>query len=97
MVFRWKWIIPFHLLAVIWGVLIEFFSWVCPLTPLENYFREQAGLNGYSGGFIEHYIMPIVYPVGLNSTMQFFLGFIVILINLLVYGIYFFKRQKNSR
>ena len=25
----------FHVPAVLWGILIEFAGWICPLTPLE--------------------------------------------------------------
>ena len=72
-----------------WGALIEFTGWVCPLTPLENHFRRLAGGMGYRGGFIEHYVIPIMYPAELTTGMQLFLGFFVLLINGLAYAIYF--------
>jgi len=80
-----KWILLFHLPSVVWIVLIEFKGWICPLTPLENYFHELAGQVGYTGGFIEHYLIPIIYPAGLTSDIQFVLGCIAFGINILVY------------
>jgi len=80
-----KWILLFHLPSVVWIVLIEFKGWICPLTPLENYFHELAGQAGYTGGFIEHYLIPIIYPAGLTSDIQFVLGCIAFGINILVY------------
>jgi hypothetical protein len=94
-VFKWKWIIYLHLPAVIWGILIEFFRWGCPLTPLENKFRHMAGSEGYTGGFIEHYIIPVVYPADLTTAWQYTLGFIVILVNFTIYGILLRRHLKN--
>jgi hypothetical protein len=78
-------IIWVHIPAVIWGVVIELTGWICPLTPLENYFRIKAGGVGYSSGFVENYIIPIVYPIGLTRGIQLALGLVVIAINILVY------------
>ncbi|MEN8168557.1 MAG: DUF2784 domain-containing protein, partial [Pseudomonadota bacterium] len=66
--------------------------WICPLTPLEIYLREAAGEAGYSGGFIDHYLLPIIYPAGLTQNVQIILGILVILINLLIYGLFLAKR-----
>jgi hypothetical protein len=51
-----------HLPAALWGAGIEFIGGICPLTPLENHFRALAGQAGYAGGFVEHYVLPVVYP-----------------------------------
>lgn len=83
---RWKWVILFHLPAVIWGMLIEFRGWICPLTPWENQLREAAGQSGYEGGFIEHYLLAVMYPDGLTRNVQIVLGLIVLAINASVYG-----------
>ena len=56
-----------HLPAGIWVVLISFKGWICPLTPLENHWRQAAGLEGYEGGFVEYYVLPVIYPVGLTQ------------------------------
>lgn len=74
-----------HLPALIWGALIEFKGWVCPLTPLENRFRRLSGQAGYEGGFIEHYLWPLIYPESLTTSTQHVLGALVLAINTLIY------------
>jgi hypothetical protein len=74
-----------HLPAVIWGALIEFMGWICPLTPLENHFRRLAGETGYEGGFIEHYLLPLIYPETLTAATQYILGALVLSTNTLIY------------
>ena len=76
-----------HLPATIWGVLIEYTGWICPLTPLENSFRMGGGEAGDNGGFIEHYIQPALYPPGLTRTTQIVLGSLVLIVNLAAYAI----------
>lgn len=76
-----------HLPVALWGALIEFVGWICPLTPLENALRRLAGEAGYGGGFVEHYLLPIVYPGALTQEIQIVLGLLVVGINLLVYAI----------
>ena len=83
-----------HLPAVAWGAFIEFSGTVCPLTPLENQFRIASGSAGYSGGFIERYLIPIVYPTGLNRSVQVALGVGVILINVVFYGLLAVRRAQ---
>ena len=74
-----------HLPAVLWGAIIEFKGWICPLTPLENWFREKGGHSIYQGDFIEHYLLPIIYPADLTRGLQIFFGLSVIIINIAVY------------
>lgn len=74
-----------HLPVVAWGAAIEFVGWVCPLTPLENRLRAAAGEAGYSGGFVEHYLIPLIYPEGLTRELQWLLGALVLLVNAAVY------------
>jgi hypothetical protein len=75
----------FHLPCAVWGILIEFKGWICPLTYLENDLRRAANTSGYTGGFIDHYLMPLVYPSGLTSEIQVLLGFLVLLVNAIIY------------
>lgn len=82
---RWRWMPWAHLPAALWGALVEFFGWFCPLTPLENSLRRASGTAGYSGGFIEHYIIPIIYPAELTREVQVFLGLAVLAVNLAIY------------
>lgn len=83
---RWRPIIWAHLPAVLWGTFVEFSGWVCPLTPLENWLRTQAGISGYEGDFIARYIIPILYPEALTSDIQTILGTVVVVVNLAIYG-----------
>lgn len=78
-----------HLPAAAWGALIEFGDWPCPLTPLENHLRALAGEAGYRGGFVEHYLLPLIYPEALTRELQVALGLGVVAINL---GAYAFSR-----
>jgi hypothetical protein len=75
-----------HLLAVAWGVYVELSGRLCPLTSVENHLRQRAGDAGYSGGFIEHYLLPIVYPEGLTRTHQLVLAVLVLTINVALYA-----------
>jgi hypothetical protein len=86
LVFRWRRVALLHLPAVVWAVLLEFRGWLCPLTPLELSLRASGGQAGYSGGFVEHYILPVLYPAELDSSLQIALGIFVIVINVAVYS-----------
>jgi hypothetical protein len=86
LVAKWRRVVFLHIPAVLWGVLIEYQGWICPLTPLEQRLRQAAGQVGYSGGFIEHYLLPVLYPAQLDRDMQIFLGALVIIVNIAVYG-----------
>ncbi len=81
----WRKVIWLHIPAVMWGALIEFAGWTCPLTPLENRFRVKGGQAGYPGGFIEEYILPVIYPAGLTREIQIILGLLVIIVNFVIY------------
>ena len=97
---KWKWLIFLHIPCIIWAVLIEFYGWICPLTPFEQQLRQAGGEAGYSGGFIDHYIVSIIYPSGLTHKMQLFLGILVILINIAAYAlvvIHYRKRRIKTR
>lgn len=84
-VLRWPKAGYVHLPAAVWGVLIEMFGLWCPLTKWENYFLQKAGRAGYSGGFVGHYIMPIIYPPGLTRGMEIAIGLFVLVVNVAVY------------
>lgn len=83
---RWSRAPWLHLPAVAWGVGIELAGAVCPLTYLEVALRERAGQQGYAGGFVEHYLLPLVYPAGLTPAVQYVLAGVVLAVNLLLYG-----------
>ncbi|HEX8289472.1 MAG TPA: DUF2784 domain-containing protein [Pyrinomonadaceae bacterium] len=92
LVLRWRWIWKFHLLCVVWGALVQYFLWVCPLTSWENYFRELGGEAGYEGGFVEYYVTVILYS-SLSPQIHLVLGGLLIAFNLFVYS--FVLRQKQ--
>jgi len=85
LVLKWRWLIWFHLPASAWGVAVEVFHLTCPLTQWENLMRQAAGHTGYGGGFIEHYVWPVIYPAGLTPAIQLGLGSVVLAINAMVY------------
>src|SRR5215469_7168281 len=86
LVLRWRGAMWIHLLAVIWAAAVEFFGWVCPLTPLENWLRVKAGEAAYSSDFVARYLLPVLYPEGLTRALQLALGVFVIVVNLAIYG-----------
>jgi hypothetical protein len=82
----WKsWIAWLHVPAVLWSAFVNLFNQVCPLTPLENGFRYLAGQAGYEGGFIQHYLAPLVYPGVMPERWGLIAGFSVLIWNVLVY------------
>jgi len=85
-----------HLPAALWGVFVELTGRVCPLTSLENTFRIKAGYAGYSKSFVEHYLLGIIYPEGLTREVQYFLGALVVAVNVAIYLWLFYRfRQEN--
>jgi hypothetical protein len=84
-VLRWPGLAWAHLPAVAWGVLIEYAGWICPLTPLEIWLRRRGGGEGYTGGFIEHYVTAFLYPEGLTRGWQIALGTLALLVNAAIY------------
>lgn len=91
----WPRVIWIHVPAVVWGALVEFTGWICPLTPLENRLREAAGATAYEGDFIAHYILPMLYPDGLTRTDQLMLGTIALSINVAIYSLVFLRHRRR--
>ena len=86
LVARWRRLLPLHLAAVAWGILIEATGAACPLTGLENHLRMLAGTAGYAGGFVDHYLVGLIYPSGLTSGMQWGLAAAVLALNVVLYA-----------
>lgn len=84
---RWPKLVWLHLPAAVWGAYIEFSSGICPLTPLENQLRVRGGDAAYSGDFVEHYLLPLLYPAQLTPGFQIWLGFGVVAVNALAYAL----------
>ena len=95
---RWRWIIFVHIPAAGWGFFVELTGRICPLTYLENFLRTRAGLSGYTESFIEHYMLAIIYPVGLTREIQFILAGVVIVVNIAIYGwLFYYWRASQGR
>lgn len=88
-------IIFIHVPALIWGSYNMFTHSACPLTHLENWLLHKANLATYSDGFIQHYIMPIVYPIGLTKDLQIYLGTALIFLNIIIYGFILNRKRSN--
>lgn len=84
-----------HVPAVVWGVWIEFAGWLCPLTPLENWLRTQGGAAAYDSSFVEHYLLPLLYPASLSRELQWVMGGIVLLVNAVVYLVVLRRRLQR--
>ena len=95
LVLRWRAIAWVHVPAALWGALLEFMGWICPLTPVENWLRARGGASAYNTGFIEHYLLPIVYPVTLTREIQVVLGILVLAINVSIYSWVIRRRRKG--
>lgn len=93
---RWPRLVLLHLPAWVWGAYIELSGGLCPLTPLENRLRTAAGEAGYRGGFVEHYLLPLIYPAALTRDVQLLLGGAVIALNLAVYAWLLWRWRRDS-
>ncbi|QAU24695.1 DUF2784 domain-containing protein [Dyella sp. M7H15-1] len=93
---KWRWIPWFQLPAAAWGFYVELSGRICPLTSIENHFREQAGWTAYQGDFIRHYLLTTIYPNGLTREIQYFLAAFVLLLNVSVYAWLIRQSLKNA-
>jgi len=92
---RWRQWVWWHVPVLAWGIYIEISGTICPLTPLENKLRRLGGSAGFDGGFIDHYLLPLIYPPGLTQETQWILAFLLILLNSYAYfGLW--KRRSRS-
>lgn len=94
---RWPRLAWVHVPCFVWGALIEFAGWICPLTPLEVRLRIASGQAGYSGGFIERYLLPIIYPGALNREIQIWLGLSVLALNAVAYAWLLRRLRRRAR
>ena len=84
---RWPKVAWLHVPCALWGAWVEVAGWICPLTPLEISWRRRAGEAGYEGGFLEHYVVPLLYPAGLTREVQVGLGVAVVVLNVVIYAL----------
>ena len=97
LVVRWPRVAWAHLPAAAWGVWVELAGWVCPLTPIENWLRQQAGQAVYTTSFIERYLLPVLYPPALTRETQWVLGGLVLAVNAAVYLVAVRRRMRRSK
>lgn len=97
LVLKWPQILWVHLPAILWGTFVECSGWICPLTPLENWLREQGGGMSYEGDFVGRYLLALLYPDQLTRTRQLVLGIVVITVNLAIYGWIWKQGRLRSR
>ena len=95
LVLRWRWIAWLHLPAAVWGAVVEFTGWICPLTPLENWLRTQGDNTSYQSDFIAQYLLPVLYPEDLTRHLQLLLGTGVVVLNAAVY-VWLWRRQTHG-
>lgn len=96
LVLRYRRIMWWHLAALFWGVVVQWADWICPLTPLENHFRALGGEAGYSAGFIEHFVMQVLYPENLTLELRYILGAVLIGVNVAVYSYVILARRRRT-
>jgi hypothetical protein len=96
LVLRYRKMLPWHLAALCWGVVVQWANWICPLTPLENYFRQLGGEAGYSAGFIEHFVIGVLYPENLTLELRYVLGGVLLTINIAVYTYVILSRRRAA-
>lgn len=94
---RWPQVLWLHVPAFCWGVYVEMSGRLCPLTGIENHFRVLAGEGGYSESFVDRYLLPVIYPAGLTRDIQFVLAAIVVLTNVVCYGVVFWRLRSRRR
>jgi hypothetical protein len=90
----YRWMLSVHLPAAVWGAFVEISGRICPLTTWENSFRRSAGESGYADSFIEHYLVPIIYPAALTRNIQFWLAGFVVVVNVVIYALLLYRWKK---
>ncbi len=96
LVLRWRWVRWLHLPCMAWGATVVAAGWTCPLTPLENSLRAAGGAAGYSGGFIEHYLLAVIYPDGLTREVQMLLAAALGVWNVVVYALVWRSKSRGK-
>jgi uncharacterized membrane protein len=81
-----------HITSLIYGILLEVLDWSCPLTPMENWLRGQAGFSTYHGGFLLHYLDALVYP----DVAPSFLVLCAVAVCLFNLGVYVARFRRRS-
>jgi hypothetical protein len=98
---RWPRLVWLHLPALAWGATVVLAGEICPLTPLESALREAGGGRGFEESFIEHYLLPLVYPGAVQGPtgrrLQVALGVALLLFNAGAYALLWWRRRRRAR
>ena len=94
--FHRRWIAWIHLPVVLWAAMVNLMHWYCPLMPFEKYFRAAVGQEGYEGGFIAHYLVPLIYPQGMSYDLGVAVGIGVFVWNVLIYSLVIYRVRHNK-
>jgi hypothetical protein len=97
LVLRWPRLAWVHVPVVAWGFTVELAGWICPLTPMEQRLRIAAGESGYAGGFIDHYLVPLIYPDGMTAGQRLFYAGVVVAVNLAFYWVLWRRMKRAGR
>ena len=97
LLWRWPYLLFVHMPALFWGVWVELHGGICPLTPWEQQLRLTAGQSGYTGGFVEHYIQPLIYPAGYDQALGYWLAAIVLIVNICAYAYCGYRYYKSLK
>ena len=95
LILQYPWVAYVHVPAAVWGAFIEITGRICPLTIWENSFRQSAGESGYSDSFVEHYLLPVIYPAGLTRSIQFWIAGCVVVVNVVIYAWLLYRWQRG--
>jgi hypothetical protein len=96
LVWRYPRVLWVHLPVLIWGVVVEWANWICPLTPLENHLLRLGGAAGYAGGFVERFASRILYPESLTVPLRYTLGAVLIAVNMAIYGAVMMRKRRRA-
>jgi hypothetical protein len=96
LVLRYPKVLWVHLPVLIWGVVVEWANWICPLTPLENHLLRLGGEAGYAGDFVERFVSRILYPEGLSVPLRYTLGALLIAVNMAIYACVMVRRRRQA-
>ena len=96
-VLRWPPLAWLHLPVVLWGAGIEFMGGICPLTPLENRWRELAGDRDTRVVSSSTTSWRCCTRTASTRSIQVALGLLVVVVNLAIYAYAWRRRRPLSR
>lgn len=80
-----------HVLFAAWGIVVNVFTLACPLTVVEDFLRQQRGLDPLPGGFNEYYLYDTLIP---HSMLPFVAVAALLLVTVSYVGVYVLWRHR---